>query len=260
MTNEVQAQPVLPALPGQAASPAKMNQLYQLAQRGTELADMSKITGLPAPLIEAALEAALLPPDLKELIPDANTYSDLNLAIRAAKHKRLLKHEDKAQDIYATLLQKTEEALNNGGHLQLRTLLEGIRVLQPQAAKFAAAARADAQAASVTNNIRSVNISLSGLTQTARPILDENGNILGISDDHGQTIELVNMDVNTLRYKAGTHAATSTAPAQSMRQLLNQAASVIEHRPEEADLTSELMDLAIPKTGLDNVPSGDANQ
>ena len=68
------------------------------------------------------------------------------------------------------------------------------------------------------------------------------------------------MDVNTLRHKAGTHAATSTAPAQSMRQLLNQAASVIEHRPEEADLTSELMDLAIPKTELDNVPSGDANQ
>lgn len=260
MTNEVQAQPALPALPGQAASPAKLNQLYQLAQRGTELADMSKITGLPAPLIEAALEAAPLPPDLKELIPDANTYSDLNLAIRAAKHKRLLKHEDKAQDIYATLLQKTEEALNNGGHLQLRTLLEGIRVLQPQAAKFSAAARADAQAVQQVANIKTVNISLSGLTQTARPILDENGNILGISDDHGQTIELVNMDVNTLRHKAGTHAATSTAPAQSMRQLLNQAASVIEHRPEEADLTSELMDLAIQKTELGNVPSGDANQ
>jgi len=257
MTNEVQAQPVLPALPGQAASPAKMNQLFQLAQRGTELADMSKITGLPAPLVEAALEASPLPPDLKELIPDAVTYADLNLAIRAAKHKRLLKHEDKAQDIYATLLVKTEEALNNGGHLQLRTLLEGIRVLQPQAAKYSAEAAADRQASVVSNNIRTVNISLGALTQSARPVLDENGNILGIADDNGHTVELVNMDVNTLRSRAGTHAATSTAPAQSMRQLLNQAANVIEHHPEEADLTSELMDLATQKTELGNVPSGD---
>ena len=247
MTTEVQAQPALPA---QAASPAKLSQLYQLAQRGTELADMAKITGLPAQLVEAALEAAVLPPDLKELIPDATNYAELNLAIRASKHKRLLKHEDKAQEIYAIILQRTEETLNNGGHLQLRTLLEGIRVLQPQANKFAAAARAEAHATQQVANIRTVNISLSGLTQTARPVLDENGNILGITDDSGATIELVNMDVNTLRYRAGTLEATSTAPAQSMRQLLNQAAAVIEHRPEDESLEQELAALAIPKTEL----------
>ena len=247
MTTEVQAQPALPA---QAASPAKLNQLYQLAQRGTELADMAKITGLPAQLVEAALEAAVLPPDLKELIPDATNYAELNLAIRASKHKRLLKHEDKAQEIYAIILQRTEETLNNGGHLQLRTLIEGIRALQPQANKYAAAARAEAHAVQQTANIRTVNISLSGLTQTARPVLDENGNILGITDDGGATIELVNMDVNTLRYRAGTLEATSTAPAQSMRQLLNQAATVIEHRPEDESLEQELAALAIPKTEL----------
>lgn len=256
MKNSVQA---VPALPAQAASPAKMSQLLQLAQRGTELADMSKITGLPVQLVETALESAQLPPELKELVPDAVSYADLNLAIRAAKHKRLLKHEDKAQDIYATLLQRTEEVLNNGGHLQLRTLLEGIRVLQPQAAKYAANARAEEEAVQQVANIRTVNISLSGLTQAAKPILDEMGNILGVSDENGnQVVELVNMDVNTLRLKAGTHAATTTVPAQSMRQLINQAASVIEDRPDEESLTAELMDLANPKNGDSDVPSGDA--
>lgn len=240
----------LPALPKQAAPPAKLNQLYQLAQRGTEIADMSKITGLPPPLVEAALESAMLPPDLKELIPDAHTYADLNLAVRAAKHKRLLKHEDKASDIYATLLQKTEESLNNGGHLQLRTLLEGIRIMQPQAAQRSATLRAEETQLNVQNNIRTVNISLQGLAQTAKPILDENGTILGIADESGTAIPLVNMDVNTLRRTAGTLGVTTTTPAQSMRQLLAQSAAVIKHRPEDDSLAAETAALGQSENGV----------
>lgn len=246
----------LPALPPQVASNAKLNQLYQLAQRGTELNDMSRITGLPVPLIEAALDNAVLPPDLKELLPDANTYADLNLAVRAAKHKRILKHEDKAQDIYAALLQRTEESLQNGSALPLRTLLEGIRILQPQANLRAQTQRAEEQATNIQNNYRTVNISLNGLTQTSKPILDENGNILGISNENGETTKLINMDINALRKVAGTSHNATVSPAQSMRQLLNQKAQVIEHRPEDEDLAAEAADLGKPKTEL-NTPSGD---
>lgn len=238
----------LPVLPKQAASPAKLNQLLQLAQRGTEIADMAKITGLPAPLVEATLEATPLTNDLKELIPDADNYADLNLAVRAAKHKRQLKHEDKASDIYALVLQRTEESLLNGGTHSLRSLLEGIRVLQPQAALRTATHRADEAQLNVQNNIRTVNISLQGLTQSSRPILDDRGNILGISDDNGDVVELVNMDVTTLRNRAGTSNASTVNPAVSMRQLLNQSAALLECDPTEESLEAELNNLQ-PKNG-----------
>jgi len=239
----------LPVLPGQVASPAKLNQLLQLAQRGTEIADMSKITGLPPPLVEATLEASILPSDLKELIPDANTYADLNLAVRAAKHKRQLRHEDKASDIYALVLQRVEESLLNGGAHQLRTLFEGIRVLQPQAAMRSAERKVEEAQLSVQNNFRTVNISLQGLTQSAKPILDENGNILGIADENGHTIELVNMDVQSLRHTAGTFAATGASPTKSMRELLKQSQTAIEVFPEEQSLEDELRALAKPENG-----------
>lgn len=247
MSNEVQELPALPALPGQVASPAKHQQLLKLAQSGTELSDMSKITGLPVPLIEASLEAAMLPDELKELIPDAVSYADLNLAIRAAKHKRALKHEDMATDIYATLLQKVQDILNQGGHMQLRTLLEGVRILQPQAARHSAAAEAQVQAAKIVNNTRTVNISLSGMARQASPVLDENGNILGIENGvDGEVMVLKNMDVNSLRMKAGTAHATRTVPAESMRKLLQQEVVQLIENPEDEDFTQRLLDLVPP--------------
>ena len=217
------------AQPQRIVATSKLHQILALAQRGADMADIAKITALPEELIQLTLDNTPLPPELKDLAAECSTFADLYTALKVAKHKRLLAHEDRASDIYSTLLKRTEESLQQAGTVQLRTLLEGIRILQPSVTAASTTRAAATQIASVQNNHTTVQISLSGLSRTTRPVLDDSGNVIGTASEDGKVTPLVGMSTNGLRHLGGTSAATAQATkSPSLRQLLQQSLNGLE--------------------------------